>query len=468
VKLWRSLTFRLSVFFTLAASFVLVSMGLIVLNATRHHFIELDALAIGDKHRLIAAILAQSASLADAQGRLREALGHHHGLYVQVSAGPELLWQSSGWIKPDNPRPLSVASSHGDVSVLIWKSRGKEFHGQRETLAAAFASQGPLEVWVALDTEHHERFMLEQRRTWVGVGLLALGAFGLLAYLAAYQGLRPLRALIDRARSVSGERLDQRLIAPDMPLEIAVLADALNAMLARLQDDFQRLQDFSTDLAHELRTPISNLRLQAEVTLSAERNVDTYRHALLSCMEELDRLARTVADMLYLAKTERRQTLPHPDTFAIAAEWRALADFYDALTAEQKGTLQVRGDATIVADRLMFRRAISNLLSNAIRHADTDSQIEVDIATNTAGDEVTITVTNQGDTIDSKDLPRLFDRFYRADPARQSRPGEGAGLGLAITRAIIDAHGGRVSVSSAARKTVFTVVLPVRGMFSVG
>jgi two-component system heavy metal sensor histidine kinase CusS len=188
-------------------------------------------------------------------------------------------------------------------------------------------------------------------------------------------------------------------------------------MLDRLQQDFRRLSEFSSDLAHELRTPISNLLTETQVTLSQKRTADDYRNTLASNSEELQRLARMVSDMLFLAKTEHGLALPHPEAIALETEVAALDDFYEALAADKCLQLVTEGAAQMEGDRLMVRRALSNLLSNAIRHSPEHGQVCIAIRSTPQGAEVS--VSNQGEAIAPDVLPRLFDRFYRADTARR-------------------------------------------------
>jgi two-component system heavy metal sensor histidine kinase CusS len=243
-----------------------------------------------------------------------------------------------------------------------------------------------------------------------------------------------------------------------VPAEMADLAQTLNQMLERLQDDFRRLSEFASDLAHELRTPISNMLTQTQVTLSTPRENAAYRDILASNAEELQRLARMVADMLFLAKTERGVDLPHKERFMAADESQALLDFYEAVADDKGISLTAQGNGSIEGDRLMFRRALSNLLSNALRHTPAGGNVRIIVIALPNGTEVS--VENTGEDIDPEVLPRLFDRFYRADPARAHPTSDGAGLGLAITKAIVEAHGGRASVKSAQGVTCFSLVFP--------
>ena len=196
---------------------------------------------------------------------------------------------------------------------------------------------------------------------------------------------------------------------------------------------------------------------QTQVALSRARSADEYRTILESNAEEYEHMARMISGMLLLAKADNGLVVPHRETLQLATEARALFDYYDAV-AEDKGLhLMLEGDAQVDADRLMLRRALGNLLSNAVRHASDNTTVVLRL--HTRPDAVLISLENTGETIAPDNLERVFDRFYRVDPARQ-RSSEGTGLGLAITRSIVVAHGGTISVASTGAVTTFTIVLP--------
>jgi two-component system heavy metal sensor histidine kinase CusS len=315
-----------------------------------------------------------------------------------------------------------------------------------------------LHIGVALDTEHHARFIADLQRTLWIYAVLAVLISGVLGWWAARTGLSPLRAMRARAQAVTAHTLDARMPAQAVPVEMAQLAMSLNDMLARLQADFQRLSEFSSDLAHELRTPISNLLTQTQVALAQPRDADAYREILASNAEEFQRLARMVADMLFLAKTEHGLALPSRDTVALADEVQGLFEFYEVLADEQRIRLQLVGAGRVEGDRLMLRRAIGNLLSNALRHTTAGGEVRVEIRE--TPDAIELAVDNTGADIPAELLPRLFDRFFRADRARAHPQAEGAGLGLSITRAIAHAHGGSVFVTSGGGRTRFVLHFP--------
>ncbi len=457
--MWRSLslTSRLTGFFTLAAASLVLGMGVLLIVLTDRHFVALDRMSLEDKKHLIEEIITTSNSMSNTQSRLGEALSNHHDLYVLVeAAGGATLFKSNSF------QPPKLLSSRIDPikrqELLQWGDDGQEFRGLIFQASPAYEKSSNMTIVVAIDTAHHAHFMAQLQRTLAFCAGLAVVISGLLGWLAAYTGLSPLRAMKSSAAAVTAQRLGQRMPVEAVPVEMADLAEELNRMFDRLQDDFQRLSEFSSDLAHELRTPISNLLTQTQVVLSSKRDTDTYRYILESNSEEFQRLARMVSDMLFLAKTERGVDLPNKELFSAVEDAKALLEFYEVLADEKSVQLSLRGDGRISGDRLMFRRALSNLLSNALQHTHTDGTIQIKISETVEG--TLVVVENSGDAIDPKVLPRMFDRFYRADPARAHPSSEGAGLGLPITRAIVQAHGGMVDACTQDGLTAFRMLFP--------
>jgi two-component system heavy metal sensor histidine kinase CusS len=258
---------------------------------------------------------------------------------------------------------------------------------------------------------------------------------------------------------IQADRLHVRLDPSIAPTELQGLVTSFNHMIGRLEDSFARLSHFSADIAHELRTPLTNLITQTQVGLGRARSLEEYRELLYSNLEEQERLAKMVNDMLWLAKSDHGLLKPVEVTLNLASEASELFDFFGALAEERQIVLALEGQVpTIQGDRAMLRRAISNLLSNAIRHTPSGGRVQIRLAA-ASNHEVSLSVQNPGPGIPAEHLAKIFDRFYRVDPSR-TRQSEGAGLGLAIVRSIVKAHGGRVEAASAQNKTTFTLLLP--------
>ncbi len=458
-----SLTSRLALFFTTVAAIIVLGLGILFTAASERHFVDLDRGLVQDKRQLIESIVGRAVSTDEAIRRLHEALSHHHGLLVAIAdLRGDMLYRTDGFQPP--PFPAASPSDQHPGSLGIWVDHERSYRALTFRTDPVGEAATPLQVLIAIDTLHHRQFMAELRRSLLLYAVAAVVVSGLLGWLAAYKGLSPLRAMKQRAITVSAQRFDARMPADSVPVEMAELARELNRMLDRLQSDFERLSEFAADLAHELRTPISNLMTQTQVALSATRDAATYQDILASNAEELQRMARMVSDMLFLAKTERGVDLPSRERFSCDQEARALLEFYEAVADDKDIALRQRGHGDIVGDRLMFRRAISNLLSNALRHTPRHGEVVLDIGETANGTR--ITVENHGEVIDPRTLDRLFDRFYRSDPSRVhadpdgASGSDGAGLGLSITRAIVVAHGGTITVESADGRTRFNLDFP--------
>jgi len=451
-----SLTMRLTLLFSLSSAAVLLGLGVLIWLAMDRHFANEDYVILGDNIRLIQKI-TQERPTAQLPARLAEMVEHHPGFvaHVQTAQG-QLVYATKGY--DFAPTLAAIARQKPNEDTLVWQQNGKQYRGMRALAKMSDPAAAPLRVVVGMDTDIHAHFMQAFRQSLAFYTALAALASGLFGWWAARRGLAPLRMMASRASGVTSNKLDARMPVEAVPVEMADLAATLNAMLERLQDDFRRLSEFSSDLAHELRTPITNLMTQTHVVLSQPRDAEKYREVLASNAEELQRLGRMVSDMLYLAKMEHGITLPSEEEINVSHEVRALFDFYDALAEDKRVHLRLEGQARIFGDRLMLRRALSNLLSNALRYTPEGKAILVK-AKEQAG-AATIVVENEGKEISADLLPSIFDRFFRADKSRNRADSDSVGLGLSITQAIMSAHGGRISVESSAGRTRFILTFP--------
>lgn len=455
MSFWRrSLTFRLVCLFVLVSTSLLIGLGLLTLSATNDHFLELDEVYLYDKGLLVQEIAQNASSSEEVVKKVSHAFNSQPDLSLAIFDQSKALYNSPGFEFPTHLLSQIEGQSSQSGAVMQWLAG-------TQTMRAVSIPVDGLTVVLAVNTLHHDHFMSSFRALmWVYVAV-AIVLSGLLGWWVTRRGLRPLLPIIAKASHINAAQLNDRIPTKDVPAELEPLARTLNQMLERLEHDFARLSGFSSDLAHEIRTPLSNMLIQSQVTLSKNRSVDQYQETLLSMVEELERLASTVSDMLYLAKTENHLEIPNQSSVALEAEALELLTFYELLAEEKFVTLTVTGEGTVMGDRLMIRRAISNLLSNAIRHAEAHTHIGIEISH--TPQVTTLSVSNVGETIPMSIQSRIFDRFFRSDQAR-THPGlEGAGLGLAITQAIMQAHGGTIAVSSAQGQTVFTLSFRTTG-----
>jgi two-component system, OmpR family, heavy metal sensor histidine kinase CusS len=300
---------------------------------------------------------------------------------------------------------------------------------------------------IALDrTRENER--LAQYRTRIFVVLACcLVVCSLVCILITRRGLRPIREMEQRAAQITSSNLDEKIRPGDMPLELAQLAETFNEMLDRLRGSFERLQRFSADIAHELRTPINNISGEIQVTLAKDRPVEHYKEVLGSNLEECARITRIIDSLLFLAQAENPRTTLIKEPINLLKELQTVLEFYEPAATESGITcqLKVEGDISVRVERTLFQRAVGNILSNAIKKTDPSGSIEIS-ASRRRG-QVEIAISDTGTGIPSEHLPYLFDRFYRVDASRSKDSG-GSGLGLAIVKSIAAIHGGAVEVSS--------------------
>lgn len=303
-------------------------------------------------------------------------------------------------------------------------------------------------IEVLLDRSKDDGVLREYREELALVLSAALVASSLLGYGIARRGLHPLATLRERMTRVTARSLDQRLGAHHAPAEIEALVSSFDAMLDRLEAAFRALSELSAELAHELRTPLHVLRQQSEVALGRARSAEEYREILVSSLEELDRLGRMADDMLFLARTEDPRASIDRQPLPVAAELRDVAEYLDAVAAEAGITIDVDApaDLSVSADRMLLRRALVNVLTNAIRHAPSGSRVR--LSAREDGASVLASVEDTGGGIAPEVLPRVFDRYFRVPGIVRDRAG-GSGLGLAIVRGIMQLHGGTATIASA-------------------
>ncbi|MEW5756319.1 MAG: heavy metal sensor histidine kinase [Pseudomonadota bacterium] len=460
-----SLALRVTLLFGIAAAVVFPVFGWFINRSIEAHFSvedinELRVIAQAVQ-RAWAAVRSED-DLPIIEGRINDILvGHHNaslyltahdGQTIYASPGPDL----SGIIKAamaDNSKDTTREWREGDNHYRVLILRMEE----------GAAGNAPYTVAVAVAIDHHLHFLDEFRRAlWLMIAA-GIAVMCLMGWIAVRRGHAPLHDVASQIRQISANRLKTRLAAESVPAELADLAGSFNEMLERVDEAFQRISNFSADIAHELRTPVTTLMTQTQVALAQARTPDEYREILYSNIEEYERMTQMIGDMLFLAKADNGLCQPDSTEVDLGKEVRSLFDYYEVLAEERRVLLALEGAAVVFGDRLMLRRALSNLLSNAIRHTPSGQTVRVRLESGD-NDETRISVENPGPTIPAIHIPKLFDRFYRADPSRQ-RSGESTGLGLAIVKSIIDAHGGGIDVTSADERTAFRITLYGRPRF---
>jgi two-component system heavy metal sensor histidine kinase CusS len=448
---WRhSITLRLSLAFALLATLVFAALGAYLSRAADDHMAELDAHELLGKLALARHVGRQEPTPAALAARLGDALIGEHGVLVAVDGQKGAIFN---W--PESPLAGQLAAAAGAVGETPSRLTlaGRDYRVVAGSLQTAWGETA--RVVVGRDIRHHTDFLDQlQRDFWLALLAAALLTV-VVGILIARRGVHPVRAIALTAGRISAGQLAKRIPEANVPPELAELVAAFNAMLGRLEESFQRLSDFSADLAHELRTPIHTLRMQTEVSLAKPRSDDEYRDLLASNLEEYERLSLMSADMLFLAKAEHGLIVPQREAIPLLDLGRQLFDYYGILAESQQLVLEGE-ELTVRGDRLMLQRAIGNLLLNAIQH--TTAQGRVALSVEKRDGAAVITISNTGPAIPDTALRTIFERFIRADQS-----GEGSGLGLAIARSIVVAHGGSIAASSSGQRTEFAVILPLAG-----
>ena len=455
-----SLSMRLGLTVSVMGALLVVLLAILAFLALTH---ELDSLAkssLEKKMQQIQHSLAADLSVNEIARKphslLDQVLGHDNlNLTILDRNTPATPLLSVG--SPLPPLTQAIAPSQERLSYFS-RSDGEGQHFLTASQSMRLPNGESVAVLLSIDRANDEALLSAYLSSTLIALPLLLILIGLGAWAIVQRGLAPLREFRKVAAMVSAQDLSHRLAESNMPQELSELAHGINFMLHRLDNGVQQLSQFSDDIAHELRSPISNLMGKAQVTLSRERPSEEYKAVLVSCTEELTRVTRIVNDMLFLAQVSHPAALVPFERIELADEAHKVAELFSLSAQDKHISLQVSGVGATLGDRLMIQRAISNLLSNAIRHCPPGQSIS--LAVEDLGEQVAVRVVNPGPGIAEEHLAHLFERFYRVDNSR-SRAQGGTGLGLAIVRSIMSLHLGTVQVQSTPHGlTQFELVFP--------
>jgi len=454
-----SLAARLVLLFVLGSSAIMASAGYALYHALR---MQLDAQNVAEmtgKTEVVKHILRDITSRQALEANLDRlhdiSVGHPH-LSIGVLSGRH-------WLIPPGDEALTVAAQQAEFSpqALYVETRigARSWWLHRVEHRWGGAEPGRIDVVLFIETTNTNTLLREHAAVAILVVVLGTLASALLAWFVARRGLAPLAQVAARAEEVTAQRLGARLDVKDAPREVHGMADSINRMLERLEQSFHGLEQFSADIAHELRTPINNLLLQTQVTLSRPRPSAEYQETLHSNLTELERLQKMVSEMLFLARADRRMLELATDDIDLAAESASVGEYFEAAMADRSQSLEISGAARMRGDRSMFRRALTNLMSNAVRYSPAGARVRIEIASSDG--ETTVAVSNPGKDIPSAELKRLFSRFARRDESR-TRDTEGAGLGLSIVDSIMQLQGGTLAARSEGGVITFILRFPAQ------
>lgn len=319
-------------------------------------------------------------------------------------------------------------------------------------------------AFIALPIDVHNQYLIQFNRQLslilIAITLLLVSV----AALSVHWGFAPLATIVQKMKGINLQRLDERIVVGDMPLELRPLTESYNSMMVKLESNFESLSRFSDNIAHELRTPIATLSTQTQVMLTKPRESDEYIEQLHHQHDTLKQLSAMINDMLLLAKTQKELSdsqISHVDIESLITK---LIDYYEMIAEDREIIFEKSGDfKTVLGDKGLLQRLFANLMSNAIYYAASNSTIMISATVLTSSTSLNapkddiqspeqlwlrITMTNRLDKpLNQIEADKLFERFYRHDKTNTMHSGTGLGLGLSIVQAIANAHNGKVSIT---------------------
>src|ERR1700723_1686085 len=466
-RLWRTLAFRLT------AGYALAGLILVILATASLYLVLLSELEkstelfLGDKLHVLRTMLRERPDDKDAlreEVELETAARRYEQFYIRLldERNTPLLTTPGMAEELDLAQLARRTRGRPDVVIPMKGSQGRAF---RVTTSIAPVGSPPthtITIQIAIDVSQKEAFLARFRLVFWVIVLGTLAIFPLVGYQIARQGIRPVEEMAATARRISSTHLGERIVAEGYPFELASLAGTFNEMLDRLEDSFERISKFSADIAHDLRTPVNNIRGEAEVALARSRTVDEYRAVLESSLEEAVRLSDLIGDLLFLARAESPLAHLHRESVNVGELLSGIREYYEAPAADRGVSLSaVVPSEPVIAqlDRTLLQRAVGNLVSNALAHTPPGKSVVLGASVEPAA--VRIDVSDAGVGIPPGALPRVFDRFFRVDESRSQASG-GTGLGLAIVQSIMLLHGGNVEIASkVGQGTRVTLRVPV-------
>ena len=463
---WGTLAFRLT------AWYVLAGLALVVFTTASLYFVlvtELEKstdLFLADKIHVLRTMLRDRPDDWDGlreEIELESAARRYQQFYIRLldERNVPLLTTPEMAEQLDLSQLTAQTQSRPERAESMKGRNGRLFFVMSAAAAIGRSAQTDT-VQIAIDISQQELLLARYRyRFWL-VLLGTLAIFPLVGYQIARRGIRPLREMARTTRHISSTNLRERIHPEGYPSELASLAATFNKMLDGLEESFERISRFSADIAHDLRTPVNNIRGEAEVALARARTVDEYREVLGSCLEEAVRLSDLIGDLLFLARAESPLAHLHRESVNVGELLSGIREYYEAPAADRGVSLSaVVPNEPVIAqlDRTLLQRAVGNLVSNALAHTPPGKSVVLGASVEPAA--VRIDVSDAGVGIPPGALPRVFDRFFRVDESRSQASG-GTGLGLAIVQSIMLLHGGNVEIASkVGQGTQVTLRVPV-------
>lgn len=446
-----SIRTRLTFFYSLSGFLLLSLIAMFLYWVTINILYKADYQFLSDEVDTVQYILHNKAYSLDAlkQACVETPSERNHSIYryyIRVFDDKGgLIIQTPGM---ENILPAQFAFKPSDLLIkkryLWYSSDDRDYMLIQSPIQLGIKNKFGL-IQIALDISYQHKVVSDRKKLVFALltgTILAL----LLGYLIANRGLRSLYVLTETVKMITATSLHQRIDPKSWPTELGALGVAFNQMLERIESSFVRLKQLSSDLAHELRIPIHNFIGETELALSRTHTNEEYQQVLNSNLEELQRISQLIESMLFLSRAENPQIDIQKAPIRVHDEISFVFDYYQTMAEEKNIQMTLEGKGELNANSIMFRRMISNILSNSLNYTPENGMIHFSVVESDK-DTLHIIASDNGIGISEEHLPKIFDRFYRVDSARTQHSG-GTGLGLAIVKSIVELHDGTISITS--------------------
>jgi len=450
-----SLASRLRIAFSLISCVVFISIGTLSYQSFREMvYIQQDkALAARIKRMEVFLTDAYTVQILGKYPKLYENMvGHEDSIFIVKEAGKDLI--------RINPLNIKIPSLNYSSKIQFTNNSLEQ-----PTTRLAFQSvqHGDQHYQLIAGQQWHAANQTLKQYFWkiafyTGLGILLSS---LLGFMVGHYMFRSMRALIAETSKINVQKLNQRIQIETTNTEVQQLSHAMNEMLDKIQQDYQKLAQFSEDIAHELRTPLNNLMGQTQILLSQPRQTEELENLLYSHLEEYERLTKMIESMLFIARSEYTEAGLEKSSVDILQLIRDVTDYFDYLIEERQMSLmlQLPDEINLRVNEALIQRAIANLISNAVVYGVEKGRITLEVKREQT--DCVIRIVTHDIWIEEKHLPYLFDRFYQIDESRHKRAQTG-GLGLAIVQSIMQLHGGCAEVENQTVGVAFTLRLPLK------
>lgn len=458
-----SIRTRLTIFYSLAAFIIMTVISLFLYWESINILYKADYQFLADEAESIQQVIKNNPQNQNALKQAVIDVPAHHGNSIYRHYVRILDRKNRTIIETPGTPQIPLAESTQEQHTKYLSKKSYRWYTTQDTnylliqAPITISRQDTGTILIALDISYQHAVISDRKFMMIAIIISTICSL-CLGFLAAQRGMRSLYSLTNTFQQITVASLNQRTDPKSLPKELSSLGIAFNQMLDRIESSFNRLKQFSSDLAHELRIPINNLIGETEITLSRSHSQEEYEQVLMSNLEEYHRISQLIENILFLSRAEHPQLEIHKSVISVRDEIAFVCEYYEAMAEEKNISVTCQGNASINANSIMFRRMISNLLSNSLKYTPENGWVRIDISP--LQNQVKIILSDNGIGIAEEHLPKLFDRFYRVDSARSQHSG-GMGLGLAIVKSIADLHQGILSITSAPDKgTVIQLLFP--------